>query len=142
MKGRSAARQAALAAAKHSKPTPRDLPPPPASSAPMSSAPVSGIAVSADSDVHSFESVPSGYYPPFSPISRPPMSPASSTASAMSLPSTPVAPSGVTPGTEASVPVEIDDNGGAEASESRPLVRSHPCIFWAARRVLVNHRSR
>ncbi|GMF14868.1 unnamed protein product [Phytophthora fragariaefolia] len=39
----------------------------------------------------------------------------SSTASTASLPSTPVGPSGVTPGTEASVPVEIDDDGGSGA---------------------------
>ncbi|GMF32020.1 unnamed protein product [Phytophthora fragariaefolia] len=40
-------------------------------------------------------------------------SPASSTASTASLPSTPVVSRGVTPGTEASVPGEIDDDGGS-----------------------------
>ncbi|GMF18035.1 unnamed protein product [Phytophthora fragariaefolia] len=50
-----------------------------------------------------------------SPIPRAPTSPAPSTAPTTSLPSTPVTPSGVTPGTEASVLVEIDDDGGAVA---------------------------
>ncbi|GMF23121.1 unnamed protein product [Phytophthora fragariaefolia] len=40
---------------------------------------------------------------------------ASSTASTASLPSTPVVSRGITPGTEASVPVEIDDDGGSGA---------------------------
>ncbi|GMG15244.1 unnamed protein product [Phytophthora fragariaefolia] len=52
-----------------------------------------------------------GSDPPFSPIPRTPASPASSTASTASLPSTPVVSRGITPGTEASVPVEIDDDG-------------------------------
>ncbi|GMF39298.1 unnamed protein product [Phytophthora fragariaefolia] len=81
----------------------------------MSSAPVSGIAVSADSDVLSFESIPSGSNPPLSPIPQAPASLASSTASTASLPSTPVAPIGIAPGTEASVAVEIDDDGGSGA---------------------------
>ncbi|GMF51371.1 unnamed protein product [Phytophthora fragariaefolia] len=56
----------------------RSAPPPPsvpsslpAASVPPSSAPISGIAVSADSDVLSFTSIPSGSDPPFSPIPRP-----------------------------------------------------------------------
>ncbi|GMF34457.1 unnamed protein product [Phytophthora fragariaefolia] len=46
-----------------------------------------------------------------SPIPRAPTSPASSTAPTASLPSTPADPSGITPGTESSLPAEIDDNG-------------------------------
>ncbi|GMF51143.1 unnamed protein product [Phytophthora fragariaefolia] len=113
-----AARQATSAAAKHSKPTTRALSPPQASSASVSSAPVSGIAVLVDSDVLSFVSVPSGSNPPFSPIPRTPTSPASSTASTTSFPSTPAAHSRVNPGTEASVSVEIDEDGGAGADEA------------------------
>ncbi|GMF52140.1 unnamed protein product [Phytophthora fragariaefolia] len=89
-----------------------------AASLPTSSAPISGIAVSADSDVLSFASIPSGSDPPFSPIPRTPASPASSTASTASLPSTPVVSRGITPGTEASIPVEIDDDGGLGADEA------------------------
>ncbi|GMF57408.1 unnamed protein product [Phytophthora fragariaefolia] len=57
----------------------------------------------------------SGSDSPFSPIPRTPASPASSTASTASLPSTPVVSRGIAPGTEASVPVEIDDDGGLGA---------------------------
>ncbi|GMF33036.1 unnamed protein product [Phytophthora fragariaefolia] len=74
-----------------------------------------GIAVSADSEVLSFAPIPSGSIPPFVPIPQAPSSTASSTASTASLPSTPTAPSGIAPVTEASVPVEIDDDGGSEA---------------------------
>ncbi|GMF14405.1 unnamed protein product [Phytophthora fragariaefolia] len=83
-----------------------------------SSAPISGIAVSADSDVLSFASIPSGSDPPFSPIPRAPASPASSTASTASLPIPQLVSRGITPGTEALVPVEIDDNGGLGADEA------------------------
>ncbi|GMF23707.1 unnamed protein product [Phytophthora fragariaefolia] len=86
-----------------------------AASLSTSSAPISGIAVSTDIDVLSFASIPSGSDPPFSPIPRTPASPASSTASTASLPSTPVVSRGITPGTEASIPVEIDDDGGLGA---------------------------
>ncbi|GMF45025.1 unnamed protein product [Phytophthora fragariaefolia] len=53
-----------------------------------------------------------------------PTSPTSSMASTASLPSTPVGPSGVTPGTEASVPVEVDDDGssGADGATSTASV--------------------
>ncbi|GMF30574.1 unnamed protein product [Phytophthora fragariaefolia] len=112
---RKAAKQATSAAVSSSGPSqsvPSSLP---AASAPTSSAPIAGIAVSADSDVLSLASIPSGSDPPFSPIPRTPASPASSTASTASLPSTPVVSRGITPGTEASVPVEIDDDGGSGA---------------------------
>ncbi|GMF36162.1 unnamed protein product [Phytophthora fragariaefolia] len=108
-----AAKQATSAAISRSGPSqsvPSSLP---AASVPISSAPISGIAVSDDSDVLSYASIPSGSDPPFSPIPRTPASPASSTASTASLPSTPVVSRGITPGTEASVPVEIDDDGVA-----------------------------
>ncbi|GMF38676.1 unnamed protein product [Phytophthora fragariaefolia] len=87
----------------------------PAASLSTSSAPISGIAVSADSDVLSFASIPSGSDPPFSPIPRIPASPASSPTSTGSLPSTPVVSRRITPGTEASIPIEIDDDGGLGA---------------------------
>ncbi|GMF49708.1 unnamed protein product [Phytophthora fragariaefolia] len=115
LKARKAAKQAASAAASSSGPSqsvPSSLP---ATSVSTSSAPVSDIAVTADSDVLAFASIPSGSNPPFSPIPRTPTSPASSTASIASLPSTPVVSRGITPGIEASVPVEIDDDGGSEA---------------------------
>ncbi|GMF54645.1 unnamed protein product [Phytophthora fragariaefolia] len=113
LKARKAAKQAASAAASCSEDPQRAPPQPPVAPIPTASAAVSGIAVSADSDVLSFASIPSGSNPPFSPIPRAPASPASSTASTAPLPSTPVAPSGITPGTDASVPVEIDDDGGS-----------------------------
>ncbi|GMF22378.1 unnamed protein product [Phytophthora fragariaefolia] len=115
LKARKAVKQAASAATSSSGSSqcvPSSLP---AVSVSTSSAPVPGIAVSADSGVLSFASVPSGSNPPFSPIPRTPTPPASSTVSTASVPSTPVGPSGVTPGTEASVPVEIDDDGGSGA---------------------------
>ncbi|GMF37404.1 unnamed protein product [Phytophthora fragariaefolia] len=115
LKARKAAKQAVSAAASGSG-DPQSAPPqPPGAPILMSSAPVSGIAVSAESGVLSFVSVPSGSEPPSSPIPRAPVSPASSTASTVTIPSTPGAPSGMTPGTEASVPVEIDDDGDSEA---------------------------
>ncbi|GMF23439.1 unnamed protein product [Phytophthora fragariaefolia] len=110
-KARKAAKQAASGAASGSGAPPQ----PPVAPIPTSSAPVSGIAVLANSGVLSLASVPSGSNPPFSPIPRAPVSTASSTASTVSLPSIPGAPSGITPGTEASVPVAIDDDGGSEA---------------------------
>ncbi|GMF15163.1 unnamed protein product [Phytophthora fragariaefolia] len=101
----------------------------------VSSAPVSGIAVSEDSTVLSFSSVPSGPNPPFLPLPRGPAPPSSSTASTASLPSTPVAPSRISPGTKASVPVEIDDDGGSgaggaasEASDAIDGVFSTPVV--------------
>ncbi|GMG18196.1 unnamed protein product [Phytophthora fragariaefolia] len=114
-KARKAAKQAASAVVSSSGP-PQSVPSSlSAASLPTSSAPISGIAVSADSDVLSFASIPSGSDPPLSPIPRTPASPASSTASTASLPSTPVVSRGITPGTEASIPVEIDDDGGLGA---------------------------
>ncbi|GMF52966.1 unnamed protein product [Phytophthora fragariaefolia] len=105
-----------------------------------SSALISGIVVSADSDVMSFASIPSGSDPPFSPIPRTPASPASSTASTASLPSTPVVSRGITPGTEASVPVEIDDDRGfgadgaaSEASVATGGVFPSPVVFQPRR---------
>ncbi|GMF34955.1 unnamed protein product [Phytophthora fragariaefolia] len=112
LKARKAAKQAASAVVSSSGP-PQSVPSSlPAASLSTSSAPISGIAVSSDSDVLSFASIPSGSDPPFSPIPRTPAYPASSTASTASLPSMPVVSRGITPGTEASVPVEIDDDGG------------------------------
>ncbi|GMF33989.1 unnamed protein product [Phytophthora fragariaefolia] len=118
MKARKAAQQATSAVANRSGP-PQSVPSPPlATSVSASSAPVAGITVSADSDVLSFVSVPSGPNPPFSPIPRTPTSPASSTTSTTSLPNPPVASSGVTPGTEVSVPAEVDGDGGAGDDEA------------------------
>ncbi|GMF47210.1 unnamed protein product [Phytophthora fragariaefolia] len=120
LKARKAARQAASAVVSSSGP-PQSVPSSlSAASLPTSSAPMSGIAVSADSDVLSFASIPSGSDPPFTPIPRTPASPASSTASTASLPSTPVVSRGIGPGTEASIPVEIDDDGrlGADGAAS------------------------
>ncbi|GMF26820.1 unnamed protein product [Phytophthora fragariaefolia] len=115
LKARKVAKQAAPAVVSSSGP-PQSVPTSlSAASLPTSSAPISGIAVSADSDVLSFASIPSGSDPPFSPIPRTPASPASSTASTASFPSTPVVSRGITPGTEASIPVEIDDDGGLGA---------------------------
>ncbi|GMF47833.1 unnamed protein product [Phytophthora fragariaefolia] len=92
-------------------------------------------AASGSGNVLSFASIPSGSDPPFSPIPRPPASPASSTASTASLPSTPVVSRGITPGTEASVPVEVDDAGGSgadgaasEASVAPGGVSSSPMV--------------
>ncbi|GMF42340.1 unnamed protein product [Phytophthora fragariaefolia] len=113
LKTRKTTKQAASGVAGGSGPSQSVLPSPPTTTASTSSAPVSGIAASVDSDVLSFASIPSGSDPPFSPIPRTPASPVSSTASTVSLSSTPGSPSGVTPGTEASVPVEIDDDGGS-----------------------------
>ncbi|GMF62082.1 unnamed protein product [Phytophthora fragariaefolia] len=79
---------------------------------------VSGIAVSVGGDVLLFASVLCGSTPPVSPIPRPPVSPASSTNSTTSHPSTPMAPSVATPGTEPSVPVEIDHDGGTGHGEA------------------------
>ncbi|GMF56426.1 unnamed protein product [Phytophthora fragariaefolia] len=115
LKARKAANQAASAAASSSGSSQNVLPSPLVTSASTPSTPVSGIAVSADSDVLSFAAFPGGSDPPFSPIPRTPASPASSTASTASLPSTPVVSRGITRGTEASVPVEIDDDGGSGA---------------------------
>ncbi|GMF32103.1 unnamed protein product [Phytophthora fragariaefolia] len=115
LKALKAAKQAASAAVSSRGPSQSVPSLPPAASASTSSAPVSGIAVSADSDVLSFASIPSGSDPPFSPIPRTPAFPVSSTASTASLPSTPGGPSGITPDTEASVPVEIGDDGGSGA---------------------------
>ncbi|GMF50603.1 unnamed protein product [Phytophthora fragariaefolia] len=115
LKARKAAKQATSAAVSGSGPSQNVLPSPPTTTASTSSAPVSGIAASIDSDVSSFASIPSGSDPPFSPIPRTPASPVSSTASTASLPITPGCPSGIAPGTEASVPVEIDDDGGSGA---------------------------
>ncbi|GMF49026.1 unnamed protein product [Phytophthora fragariaefolia] len=115
LKARKAAKQATSAAVSGSGPSQNVLPSPPTTTASTSSASVSGIAASIDSNVLSFASIPSGSDPPFSPIPRTPASPVSSTASTASLPSTPGGPSGITPGTEASVPVEIDDDGGSGA---------------------------
>ncbi|GMF40727.1 unnamed protein product [Phytophthora fragariaefolia] len=115
LKARKAAKQAASAVVSSSGP-PQSVPSSlSAASLPTPSAPISGIAVSVDSDVLSFAFIPSGSDPPFSPIPRTPAPPASSTASTASLPSTPVVSSGIAPGTEASVPVEIDDDGGLGA---------------------------
>ncbi|GMF16512.1 unnamed protein product [Phytophthora fragariaefolia] len=138
LKARKAATQAASAVVSSSGPhqsVPSSLP---AASPSTSSAPIAGIAVSADSDVLSFASIPSGSYPPFSPAPRTPASPASSassTASTASLPSTPVVSRGITPGTEASVPVEINDDGGfgtdgaaSEASVAPGRVFSSPVV--------------
>ncbi|GMF47874.1 unnamed protein product [Phytophthora fragariaefolia] len=135
LKARKAAKQAASAVVSSSGP-PQSVPSSlPAASFSTSSAPISRIAVSADSGVLSFASIPSGSDPPFSPIPRTPASPASSTASTASLPSTPVVSRGITPGTEASVPVEIDDDGGfgadgaaSEASVAPGGVFSSPVI--------------
>ncbi|GMF16060.1 unnamed protein product [Phytophthora fragariaefolia] len=124
LKARKAAKQAASAVVSSSGP-PQSVPSSlPAASLSISSAPISGIAVSADSDVLSFASIPSGSDPPFSPISRTPAPPASSTASTASLPSTPVMSRGITPGTKASVPVEIDGDGvfGADGAASEASV--------------------
>ncbi|GMF48467.1 unnamed protein product [Phytophthora fragariaefolia] len=115
LKARKASKRATSAAVSSSGPSqsvPSSLPAVPV---PTSSAPISLIAVSVDSDVLSFASIPSGSDPPFSPIPWTPASPASSTASAASLSSTPVVSRGIAPGTEASVPVEIDDDGGSGA---------------------------
>ncbi|GMF34039.1 unnamed protein product [Phytophthora fragariaefolia] len=133
LKARKAAKQAASAVVSGSpQSVPSSLP---ATSLPTSSAPISGIAVSADSVVLSFASIPSGSDPPFSPIPRTPASPASSTTSTASLPSTPVLSRGITPGTEASVPVEIDDDGGfgadgvaSDASVAPGRVFSSPVV--------------
>ncbi|GMF46682.1 unnamed protein product [Phytophthora fragariaefolia] len=116
LKAWKAAKQAASTAVSSSGPSqsiPSSLP---AASISTSTAPVSGIAVSADSDVLSFASIPSGSDPPFSPIPRTPASPVSSTAPTASLPSSPGGPSGITPGIEASVPVETGDDGGCGAA--------------------------
>ncbi|GMF32119.1 unnamed protein product [Phytophthora fragariaefolia] len=114
-KARTAAKQAASVVVSSSGP-PQSVPfSLPAASPSTLSAPIAGIAVSADSDVLLFSSISRGSDPPFSPIPRAPTSPASSTASTASLPSTPVVSRGITPGTEASVPVEIDDDGGSGA---------------------------
>ncbi|GMF34021.1 unnamed protein product [Phytophthora fragariaefolia] len=135
LKARKAAQQAAAAVVSSSGP-PQSVPSSlPAASLSTSSAQISGIAVSADSDVLSFASIPSGSDPPLSPTPRTPASPASSTASTASLPSTPVVSRGITPGTEASVPVEIDDDGGfgadgaaSEASVAPGGVFSSPVV--------------
>ncbi|GMF52182.1 unnamed protein product [Phytophthora fragariaefolia] len=135
LKARKAAKQAASAEVSSSGP-PQSVPSSlPVASLSTSSAPISGIAVSADSDVLSFASIPSGPDPPFSPIPRTPASPASSTASTASLPSMPVVSRGITPGAEASVPVEIDDDGGfgadgaaSEASVAPGGVFSSPVV--------------
>ncbi|GMF46745.1 unnamed protein product [Phytophthora fragariaefolia] len=111
LKARKAAKQTASVVVSSSGPPPSVPSSPPAASVPTSSAPISSIAVSADSDVLLFASIPSGSDPPFSQIPRAPASPASSTASTASLPSTPVVSRGITPGTEASVPIKIDDDG-------------------------------
>ncbi|GMF49067.1 unnamed protein product [Phytophthora fragariaefolia] len=131
LKARKAAKEVTSAAVSSNVPS-RSVPSSlPAVPVPTSSAPISGIAVSADSDVLTFASIPSGSDPPFSPIPRTPASPASSTASTASLPSTPV----VSRGTEASVPVEIDDDGGfgadgaaSEASVAPGGVFSSPVV--------------
>ncbi|GMF19190.1 unnamed protein product [Phytophthora fragariaefolia] len=73
--------------------------------------PVSGSVLSSAA-VHSDST------PPFSPIPRAPMSPASSTASTALLLSTLMVPSGATPGTDASVLIEIDEDGGAGGDEA------------------------
>ncbi|GMF57228.1 unnamed protein product [Phytophthora fragariaefolia] len=115
LKARKAAKQAASVVVSSSGP-PQSVPSSlSAASLSTSSAPISGIAVSADSDVLSFASIPSGSDPPFSPIPRALASPAPSTASTASLPSPPVVSRGITPGAEASIPVEIDDDGGLGA---------------------------
>ncbi|GMF46151.1 unnamed protein product [Phytophthora fragariaefolia] len=88
LKARKAAKQAASVAVScggSSQSVPSSLP---VVSVPASSAPISGIAASADSDVLSFAAILSG---------------------------TPVVSRGITPGTEASVPVKIDDDGGSGA---------------------------
>ncbi|GMF47881.1 unnamed protein product [Phytophthora fragariaefolia] len=130
LKARKAAKQAVSAVVSSSGPpqsAPSSLS---AASLPTSSAPISGIAVSADSDVLSFASIPSGSDPPFSPIPRTPASPASSTASTASLPSTPVVSRSIAPGTEASVPVEIDDDGGLGADGAASDASDAPgCVF-------------
>ncbi|GMF20882.1 unnamed protein product [Phytophthora fragariaefolia] len=135
LKARKTAKQAASTAVSSSGPSqsvPSSLP---AASVLTSSAPVSGIGVSADSDVLSFASILSGSEPPFSPIPRTPASLVLSTAFTASLPSTPGGPSGITPGTEASVPVEIGDDGGSgadgaasEASVASGGVFSSPAV--------------
>ncbi|GMF47188.1 unnamed protein product [Phytophthora fragariaefolia] len=135
LKARKAAKQAASVVVSSSGPpqcVPSSLS---AASLLTSSAPISGIAISPDSDVLSFASIPSGSDPPFSPIPRTPASPASSTASTASLPSAPAVSRGITPGTEASVPVEIDDDGGfgadgaaSEASVASGGVFSSPVV--------------
>ncbi|GMF40707.1 unnamed protein product [Phytophthora fragariaefolia] len=140
LKARKAAKQAASPVVSSSGPpqnVPSSLPP---ASLSTSSAPISGIAVSADSDVLSFASIPSGSDPPFSPIPRTPSPPAASTASTASPLSTPVVSRGITPATEASVPVEIDDDGGLgsdgvgpEASVSTGGVFSSPVVSQARR---------
>ncbi|GMF24397.1 unnamed protein product [Phytophthora fragariaefolia] len=135
LKARKAAKQAASAVVSSSGP-PRSVPSSLlAASLWTSLAPISGIAVSADSDVLSIASISSGSDPPFSPIPRTPASPASSTASTASLPSTPVVSRGIAPGTEASVPVEIDDDGGlgadgatSDASDAPGGVFSSPVV--------------
>ncbi|GMF30604.1 unnamed protein product [Phytophthora fragariaefolia] len=135
LKARKAAKQATSAAVSSSGPSQCVPSSPPTASVSTSSAPISGIAVSADRAVLSFASIPSGSDPPFSPIPRTPASPASSTASTASLPSTPVVSRGITPGTEASVPAEIDDDGGSgvdgaasEASVAPGGVFSSPVV--------------
>ncbi|GMF53692.1 unnamed protein product [Phytophthora fragariaefolia] len=107
------------------------VPAPPASSGTSGGATAtsgSSTSLTVDSDTSDdsgpFAAIPSGSDPPFSPIPRTPASPASSTASSDSLPSTPVVSRGITPGTEASVPVEIDDDGssGADGTASEASV--------------------
>ncbi|GMF30566.1 unnamed protein product [Phytophthora fragariaefolia] len=135
LKARKAAKQVASVVVSSSGP-PQGVPSSlPAASLSTSSAPISGIAVSADSDVLSFASIPSGSDPLFFPIPLTPASPASSTASTASLPSTPVVSRGITPGTEASVPVEIGDDGvsgedgaASEASAAPGGVFSFPVV--------------
>ncbi|GMF28143.1 unnamed protein product [Phytophthora fragariaefolia] len=108
LKARKAAKQAVSVVVSSSGPPQSVLSSLPVASLSTSSAPISGIAVLADRDVLSFASIPSGSDPPFSPIPRTP-------ASTASLPGTPVVSRRITPGTEASVPVEIDDDGGSGA---------------------------
>ncbi|GMF21127.1 unnamed protein product [Phytophthora fragariaefolia] len=138
LKARKTVQQAMSAATNRSGLPQSTSSPPPITSTSASSAPVSGIAVSADSDMLSFASAPSGSNLPFSPILLAHVSPALSSASTMSLPSSPVAPSGVTPGTEALVPVEVYDDGGGDgeaASESSgPLGGVHAQIYGGRRR--------
>ncbi|GMF32069.1 unnamed protein product [Phytophthora fragariaefolia] len=135
LKARKAAKPA-VSAVVSSSGSPQSVPSSlPAASLPTSLAPISGIAVSADSDVLLFASIPSGSDPPFLPIPRTPASPASSTASTASLPSTPVVSRGITLGTEASLPVEIDDDGGfgADGAVSDALLPPGGCshLRWS-----------
>ncbi|GMF36829.1 unnamed protein product [Phytophthora fragariaefolia] len=115
LKARKAAKQATPAPVSSGGPSLSVHSSLPAASVSTSSALVSGISASAGSDVLLFASIPSGSNPSFLPIPRTPASPASLTVSTASLPSTPVVSMRITTGTEASVPVEIEDDGGSEA---------------------------